>query len=234
LIPAPPVLPHSHGGSPTNRSGQHAARYWLMSASWPAVEGVCGSGRSPTGARPGAHRGEAMRIGVTCVSHDASAKPHGGAEGVWYESLPMTKSSAPKRHVERVACAGPRMKFRSDYDAFLVAGFLHRPTCERWTKMDTPLREPAGAVLSREWYNDFVLRCGVGDMLGAQVADARSRHAGPPWWQASSCAQPEPPQALPPAAGGFGSRHARGEALEDPQPPGLVSDTEVDPPWWTP
>ena len=81
--------------------------------------------------------------------------------------------------VEQAAFSGPSTEFRSDY----VTHFSSRDPFtglltsggRKWMRLSESLPMP---FLSRdEWYNDFVLRCGVGDMLGAQIAGTGSHTA---------------------------------------------------------
>src|ERR1700732_1749563 len=76
--------------------------------------------------------------------------------------------------VEWIALAGPSVELQSEYVAHFAAVDPFRPLLDGSPGCRRVSESLPRAVLARdEWYNDFVLRCGVGDILGANV------HSGP-------------------------------------------------------
>src|SRR3982074_799494 len=80
--------------------------------------------------------------------------------------------------VEWISLAGPSAELQSDYVAHFAAVDPYRPLLDArpgWLRISECLPR---AVLARdEWYNDFVLRCGVGDILGANIYSSPSHEA---------------------------------------------------------
>lgn len=80
--------------------------------------------------------------------------------------------------VERIALTGASAERQSDYVAHFAAVDPYRPLLESrpgWLRVSECL---PNAVLARdEWYNDFVVRAGVGDILGANLYSGPSHEA---------------------------------------------------------
>ena len=74
-----------------------------------------------------------------------------------------------------VCFSGQSERFRSDYvDHFApLDPFLpHLNVARRWIKLSDCL--PQSLLRQSEWYNDFVLACGVRDILGTRLIETRS------------------------------------------------------------
>jgi hypothetical protein len=74
-----------------------------------------------------------------------------------------------------VCFSGLSERFRSDYVAHFARldPFLpHLNVARRWIKLSDCL--PQSLLRQSEWYNDFVLTCGVRDILGTRLIETRS------------------------------------------------------------
>jgi hypothetical protein len=72
--------------------------------------------------------------------------------------------------VERITLAGPSVELQSDYVGHFAAIDPYRPLLDArpgWLRVSECL--PSAVLARDEWYNDFVVRVGVGDILGANV-----------------------------------------------------------------
>jgi DNA-binding CsgD family transcriptional regulator len=80
--------------------------------------------------------------------------------------------------VEWIADAGHSVELQSDYVAHFAAVDPYRPLLNGrpgWVRLSECL---PGAVLARdEWYNDFLVHAGVGDILGANIYSGPSHEA---------------------------------------------------------
>ena len=77
--------------------------------------------------------------------------------------------------VEWIALAGPSADLESDYVAHFAGIDPYRPLLEArpgWLRLSECL--PRALLARDEWYNDFVVRVGVGDILGANVYSSHS------------------------------------------------------------
>jgi DNA-binding CsgD family transcriptional regulator/PAS domain-containing protein len=74
---------------------------------------------------------------------------------------------------------GPSAKYRSDYITRFAAKdpFTELFTGHEGTWMRLSERLSAPELRRNEWYNDFVLKCGVGDIIGAQITNTGSHTA---------------------------------------------------------
>lgn len=79
-------------------------------------------------------------------------------------------SSKSTGHVEEACFVGLSAEFKSDYIRHYAALDPYAPLLDgNWKKLSECFSDP---VLRRsEWYNDFVLACGVRDILGARLVD---------------------------------------------------------------
>jgi hypothetical protein len=77
--------------------------------------------------------------------------------------------------VEEACFVGLSAEFKSDYIRHYAALDPYSPLLDgNWKKLSECFSDP---VLRRsEWYNDFVLACGVRDILGARLVDTRDYH----------------------------------------------------------
>jgi hypothetical protein len=77
--------------------------------------------------------------------------------------------------VEEACFVGLSAEFKSDYIGHYAALDPYSPLLDGcWKKLSECFSDP---VLRRsEWYNDFVLACGVRDILGARLVDTRDHH----------------------------------------------------------
>jgi DNA-binding CsgD family transcriptional regulator len=112
------------------------------------------------------------------------------APNVWSDVLPQLAeylgavgaayilTNKRARQVEWVALAGPSVELQSDYVAHFAAVDPYRPLLESdpgWLRVSECLSR---TVLARdEWYNDFIIRAGVRDILGANVYSSPSHEA---------------------------------------------------------
>jgi hypothetical protein len=72
--------------------------------------------------------------------------------------------------VEEACFAGLSAGFRSDYVFHYAAVDPYSPLLDRrWVRLSECL--PASILRRSEWYNDFVLGCGVRDILGTRLVD---------------------------------------------------------------
>jgi DNA-binding CsgD family transcriptional regulator len=79
--------------------------------------------------------------------------------------------------VEWTSFCGPSVEFKPDYLAHYAALDPFRPLCHAapsgsWIQLSECLAKPV--LRNDEWYNDFVVRCGVGDILGARLFENSS------------------------------------------------------------
>ena len=80
--------------------------------------------------------------------------------------------------VEWISLAGPSAELQSDYVAHFAAVDPYRPLLDGspgWLRVSESL--PRTVLARDEWYNDFVLRVGVGDILGANIYSGPSHEA---------------------------------------------------------
>jgi DNA-binding CsgD family transcriptional regulator/PAS domain-containing protein len=80
--------------------------------------------------------------------------------------------------VEWISLAGPGAELQSDYVAHFAAVDPYRPLLDGspgWLRVSESL--PRTVLARDEWYNDFVLRVGVGDILGANIYSGPSHEA---------------------------------------------------------
>jgi hypothetical protein len=72
--------------------------------------------------------------------------------------------------VEWITLAGPSVELQSDYVSHFAALDPYRPLLDAtsgWRRVSECL--PSAVLARDEWYNDFVVRVGVGDILGANL-----------------------------------------------------------------
>jgi len=95
------------------------------------------------------------------------------AAGVAGAALIMSNKSTGT--VEEACFVGLSAEFKSDYIRHYAALDPYSPLLDgSWKKLSECFSDP---VLRRsEWYNDFVLACGVRDILGARLVDTRDYH----------------------------------------------------------
>src|SRR5712672_558713 len=80
--------------------------------------------------------------------------------------------------VEWITLAGPSVELQSDYVSHFAAVDPYRPllgATSGWRRVSECL--PSAVLARDEWYNDFVVRVGVGDILGANVYSGPSHEA---------------------------------------------------------
>jgi hypothetical protein len=112
--------------------------------------------------------------------HDAAASPE-----AWPQALAALTDAAGvagaaliisnKRtgNVEEAWFSGLSAGFKSDYIRHYAALDPYSPLLDgSWIKLSECL--PESMLRNSEWYNDFVLTCGVRDILGAQLLDTPS------------------------------------------------------------
>jgi hypothetical protein len=112
--------------------------------------------------------------------HDAAASPE-----AWPQALAALTDAAGvagaaliisnKRtgNVEEAWFSGGSAGFKSDYIRHYAALDPYSPLLDgSWIKLSECL--PESMLRNSEWYNDFVLTCGVRDILGAQLLDTPS------------------------------------------------------------
>jgi hypothetical protein len=112
--------------------------------------------------------------------HDAAASPE-----AWPQALAALTDAAGvagaaliisnKRtgNVEEAWFSGLSAGFKSDYIRHYAAVDPYSPLLDgSWIKLSECL--PESMLRNSEWYNDFVLTCGVRDILGAQLLDTPS------------------------------------------------------------
>jgi DNA-binding CsgD family transcriptional regulator len=118
--------------------------------------------------------------------HDAALDPHAWP-GVLHQISAMlgvagaayfVRDSQSGR-IDWATFTGPSVGFRPDYLGYYSSLDPFRDLLEkrgpRWTRLTESLSD---SVLHRdEWYNDFVLKCGIGDIVGAQLAKVGTRTA---------------------------------------------------------
>jgi len=76
--------------------------------------------------------------------------------------------------VEWAWFSGPSAEYTADYLGYYAALDPYRPfvdvaPSESWVRLSRCL--PKSVLRRDEWYNDFVLKCGIKDILGARVVD---------------------------------------------------------------
>ena len=80
--------------------------------------------------------------------------------------------------VEWASFWGPSVQFKADYIGHYAALdpfrplLQHAPPSGSWLQLSECL--PRAVLDSNEWYNDFVVKCGVGDILGAGLSRSSS------------------------------------------------------------
>lgn len=73
-------------------------------------------------------------------------------------------------NVDEVCFSGLSAEFKSDYLGYYAAVDPYSPLLdESWKKLSESL--PDQLLRKSEWYNDFVLACGVRDILAARIVD---------------------------------------------------------------
>jgi DNA-binding CsgD family transcriptional regulator len=80
--------------------------------------------------------------------------------------------------VEWIAHAGHGIELQSDYVAHFAAVDPYRPLLDDrpgWVRLSECL--PSAVLARDEWFNDFVVRAGVGDILGANIYSGPSHEA---------------------------------------------------------
>ncbi|MGA7259953.1 MAG: hypothetical protein WA709_16500 [Stellaceae bacterium] len=82
--------------------------------------------------------------------------------------------------VEWASFCGPSVEFKPDYLAYYAALDPYRPVCDAaptgsLVRLSQSL--PAADLRKDEWYNDFVIKCGVREIIGARLAGDFSRTA---------------------------------------------------------
>ena len=115
--------------------------------------------------------------------HDAAASPE-----AWPQALAALTDAAGvagaaliisnKRtgNVEEAWFSGLSAGFKSDYIRHYAALDPYSPLLDgSWIKLSECL--PESMLRNSEWYNDFVLTCGVRDILGARLLDMPSHRA---------------------------------------------------------
>jgi hypothetical protein len=79
-------------------------------------------------------------------------------------------------NVDEVCFSGLSAGFKSDYVSHNAALDRFSPLLDgSWKKLSECLPEPL--LRKSEWFNDFVLACGVRDILGTRVAETPNHHA---------------------------------------------------------
>jgi DNA-binding CsgD family transcriptional regulator/PAS domain-containing protein len=80
--------------------------------------------------------------------------------------------------VEWITLAGPSVELQSEYVAHFAAADPYRPLLDArpgWLRLSEAL--PRAMLARDEWYNDFIIRSGVGDILGANLYSGPSQEA---------------------------------------------------------
>jgi hypothetical protein len=112
--------------------------------------------------------------------HDAAVSPEAwpqalealtDAMGVAGAALIISDKST--KNVDEASFSDLSAGFKSDYLRHYAAVDPYSPLLDgSWKKLSECL--PDRLLRKREWYNDFVLRCGVRDILGARLVDTPS------------------------------------------------------------
>jgi hypothetical protein len=112
--------------------------------------------------------------------HDAAVSPEAwpqalealtDAMGVAGAALIISNKSTG--NVDEACFSGLSAGFKSDYVRHYAAVDPYSPLLDgSWKKLSECL--PDQLLRKSEWYNDFVLRCGVRDILGARLVDTSS------------------------------------------------------------
>ena len=112
--------------------------------------------------------------------HDAAVSPEAwphalealtDAMGVAGAALIISNKSTG--NVDEACFSGLSAGFKSDYVRHYAAVDPYSPLLDgRWKKLSESL--PTRLLRKSEWYNDFVLTCGVRDILAARLADTPS------------------------------------------------------------
>jgi hypothetical protein len=82
--------------------------------------------------------------------------------------------------VEWASFCGPSVEFKPDYLAYYAALDPYRPVCDAaptGSLVRLSQSVPAADLRKDEWYNDFVIKCGVREIVGARLACDFSRTA---------------------------------------------------------
>ena len=78
-------------------------------------------------------------------------------------------------NVEEACFSGLSAEFKSDYVKHYAALDPYSPLLDgSWKKLSECIPDPI--LRSSEWYNDFVLTCGVRDILGVRLVDTPDYH----------------------------------------------------------
>lgn len=82
--------------------------------------------------------------------------------------------------VEWACFSGPSAESSADYIGYYAALDPYRPLLDvapsgDWVRLSRCL--PKSILRRDEWYNDFVLKCGIKDMLGARLVDSEAHSA---------------------------------------------------------
>jgi DNA-binding CsgD family transcriptional regulator/PAS domain-containing protein len=80
-------------------------------------------------------------------------------------------------HVDRITLHGPMNGLKAEFVNHYAAREPYRPVLQTdasgdWVRLSERL--PEAVLRTDEWYNDFVVKCGIGDMLGARILDTPS------------------------------------------------------------
>ena len=95
------------------------------------------------------------------------------AAGVAGAALIISKKSTG--NVEEACFSGLSAEFKSDYVKHYAALDPYSPLLDgSWKKLSECIPDPI--LRSSEWYNDFVLTCGVRDILGVRLVDTPDYH----------------------------------------------------------
>jgi DNA-binding CsgD family transcriptional regulator/PAS domain-containing protein len=100
------------------------------------------------------------------------------AEGLGAVGAAYILSNKPTEQVDRASFWGPSVELKADYVSHYAAldpfrAMLHHAAPSgSWLQLSKCL--PRAVLGSDEWYNDFVVKCGVGDILGTQLFGSSS------------------------------------------------------------
>jgi hypothetical protein len=117
------------------------------------------------------------KTSLVSLINDAASSPEAWPEaletltevaGVGGAALIISNKST--RQVEEACFSGLSARFRSDYVRYYAAVDPYSPLLDgNWIRLSECL--PASMLRISEWYNDFVLTCGVCDILGVRLVE---------------------------------------------------------------
>ena len=117
---------------------------------------------------------------TVCRLYDSYADANRNILMLEAAGLPPSETSViSNKHtgnVEEACFFGLSAEFKSDYIRHYAALDPYSPLLDgSWKKLSECRPEPL--LRKSEWYNDFVLACGVRDILGARVVETPNHHA---------------------------------------------------------